>query len=80
MKRLTENRREDFRAEDGGTLEVYYTNMGEPYREGIQFYLHDDSYRDASSVFLESSEALRLRDLLLRLLPITDYPPKAAKP
>ncbi len=70
MKRLTENRREDFQAEDGSTLEVYYTNMGEPYREGMQFYLHDRAYREASSVFLEEHEAKKLRDLLIRLMPL----------
>lgn len=67
MKIDREKKRVKFDAEDGGSLEVIHTNMGEPYREGIQVALEDgDKF---VYLFIESYEAKKLRDLLNRLYP-----------
>jgi hypothetical protein len=41
MKFDREKNRVRFEAEDGGFLEVIHTNMGEPYREGVQLAMED---------------------------------------
>lgn len=60
-----------FRAEDGDELVVIHTNRGEPYREGIEVALETGDHRHGPYLFLESREAMELRDLLNRL-----YPPR----
>lgn len=62
-----------FIAEDGHQLRVTYSNMGDPYREGIQLTLETGSHEYVSHPFLEDYEAIELRNLLNRL-----YPPKGA--
>ena len=58
--------RQDFHSEqDGGTLSVYYTNRGEPYRDGIEI-----SFDDGPFVFLENFEARLLRDFLIKMYPL----------
>jgi hypothetical protein len=58
-----------FTGEDGCSLEIGYTNMGEPYREGIQLCLDDGGHERSPYIFLEQHEAKELRDLLNRLYP-----------
>lgn len=62
--------------EEGETLELRYSNMGEPYREGADITLSLSNYRTLNSVFLETSELIQLRDKLNELLP----PQPEAKP
>jgi len=61
--------RQDFKSEEGETLSVYYTNRGEPYREGIEISFDNDG-QYGPSVFLEDDEAKSLRDLLLKRYPL----------
>ena len=58
-----------FRGEDGESLEVSYSNMGEPFREGIQLVLDDGEHERSPYIFLEKHEAEKLRDLLNGLYP-----------
>lgn len=67
MKIQKDKKRVRFDAEDGGFLEVSYTNMGEPFREGVQVALEHDG--KLSYVFIEDYEAKQLRDLLNHLYP-----------
>ena len=67
MKIKKDLKRVKFEAEEGGSLEVQYTNMGEPYREGIGVCLNDDL--KSTSLFIEEWEAKQLRDLLNSLYP-----------
>lgn len=57
-----------FHGEEGCSLEVGYTNMGDPYREGIELRLDDGDER-SPYIFLEEHEVKELRDLLNRLYP-----------
>ncbi|WP_062120314.1 hypothetical protein [Aureimonas sp. AU40] len=60
------------RGEDGEELTVRYDNRGDPYREGTTISLDlPERWENISSVFLETREAIELRDLLNKL-----YPPK----
>lgn len=65
-----EKRRVCFESEDGGSLEVSYTNMGDPYREGIAVALEDGD--QFSYLFIEKDEAKQLRDLLNHLYPLEE--------
>ena len=58
-----------FHGEEGESLEVRYSNMGEPFREGITLCLDDGGQARSPYIFLESYEAIQLRDLLNRLYP-----------
>jgi hypothetical protein len=58
-----------FLGEDGCSLEVTYSNMGEPFREGVQLHLDDGDFKRSPNIFLEQHEAKELRDLLNRLYP-----------
>jgi len=71
MRAIERPKRLTFRDGDGGRdLEVYWDNRGEPYRDGVSFYLHDHIYSETAGTFLEAHEAVQLRDLLNRLYPI----------
>jgi hypothetical protein len=61
--------RVEFRGEDGCSLEICYSNMGEPFREGIQLSLDEGDHERSPYIFLEQHEAKELRDLLNRLYP-----------
>ena len=72
MRRVTDGpTREEFEGENGDLLEVYRDNRGEPYRAGLTLYLHDRSFspRLTQGVFIDDTEARRLRDLLNRAFP-----------
>ena len=51
-----------FIGEDGFELEISRSNMGEPYRDGIDFSLSNES--DYTGGFLELSEVERLHKFL----------------
>jgi len=57
--------REEFAGEDGESLEISYTNRGEPYSEGIDFEFR--GWGDFTSFYLEDHEALRLAKLIYDL-------------
>ena len=48
---------------------VQYTNIGEPFREGINIGVENNELDKEVLVMLEDREAMRLRDLLLKLYP-----------
>lgn len=50
------------------SLSVRFSNRGEPYRDGIELELEEES-RLVACLFIESREAKQLRDLLNRLYP-----------
>lgn len=60
--------RVDFCGEDGDRLSVMYSNRGDPYSEGVDIEV--ECYEKHTFVYLEGSEAKKLRDLLNRLYPI----------
>ena len=68
MKFDINKNREKFVAEEGGSLEIGYTNQGEPYRQGVELRVEDDD-GNISYIFLEEYETKKLRDLLNRLFP-----------
>ena len=47
------------------------TNQGEPFRQGISIGVENHEFDKEVVVMLEDSEAKELRDLLLRLYPIS---------
>ncbi len=49
---------------------VVYTNMGEPFREGIQISVDNDDTNEYASVMLCDYEAKQLRDMLISRYPI----------
>jgi len=51
---------------------VSYTNMGEPFRQGIRIGIENQEYRKEVTVMLKDYEAKQLRDLLLKHYPISD--------
>jgi hypothetical protein len=55
-----------------GRLVASKTNRGEPYREGADLAIWMGEYDLAAGVFLETAEAIALRDFLLRLYPLTE--------
>ncbi len=57
-----------FYGEEGESLEIAYTNTGDPYREGIDLRVEDVGV--ISYIFIEESEVIQLRDLLNGLYPI----------
>jgi hypothetical protein len=52
------------------SFEVSYTNMGEPYREGITIGICNDEFNKDVQVMLCDREAKQLRDVLLQHYPI----------
>lgn len=71
MKVQPQRKRLDLQSDaDEGRLEVYYSNRGEPYREGIELSLERHGI-DSATVFIEGWETRALRDLLNRLYPIS---------
>jgi hypothetical protein len=59
----------DFVGLDGETLTFRDANDGDPYREGLGVTLDLADYEYWGHLFIESDEAGRLRDLLLKLYP-----------
>lgn len=53
------------------TFKVSYTNMGEPFREGISIDIENEEFSKEVVVMLEDHEAKALRDFLNKM-----YPPK----
>ena len=66
MKINKELKKVKFESQCGGFMEVQYTNMGEPFREGIQVCLESEK---TINLFIEQTEAKQLRDLLNSLYP-----------
>ena len=58
---------------------VRYTNQGEPFRQGISIGVENHEFDKAVVVMLEDSEAKELRDLLLKLYPISTCLPECLK-
>lgn len=56
--------------DENDTFSVSYTNMGEPFREGISISIENRDFDKEVAVMLEDSEAKQLRDLLLEHYPI----------
>ena len=55
-----------FTGEDNSRLSISRSNMGEPYRDGVDFSIeHDDNY---VSVFVETWELESMRDFLIGYL------------
>ncbi|WP_316207515.1 hypothetical protein [Bradyrhizobium sp. SZCCHNR3118] len=68
MKRLLKYEQSlTFDGEEGEKLRVSYDNRGEPYRQGLSFWLESGSV--LQGVFLEESEVRRLQDLFDLLFP-----------
>jgi hypothetical protein len=57
-----------------GRMIARATNRGEPYREGADVTLYLGEYYHLASVFLEDTEAIALRDFLLRIYPVEKHP------
>lgn len=53
------------------TFIVRYTNMGEPFREGVDIGISNDEFDKDLMVMLDDSEAKQLRDVLLKLYPVS---------
>lgn len=49
---------------------AHYTNMGEPFRQGINIGVANNDYDKEVTVMLEDYEAKQLRDLLLKHYPL----------
>jgi len=62
----------NFKGEEGEELDVYYDNRGEPYRSGLSLSLTKEG-AESAYVFLEESECEKLRNLLMRLLPLRQF-------
>lgn len=60
----------------GDKLTVRYDNRGEPYQQGISLELQCGMSNDSVSVFLDSSEAKRLKRFIDRLYPDQGHPQK----
>jgi len=58
---------------------VRYTNRGEPFPQGISIGVENDEFDKAVVVVLEKYEAKELRDLLLKLYPISTCLPECLK-
>jgi len=56
-----------FRGQGDERLEVRPTNMGEPYRDGVEFSFEDEN--NIITVFLEVREVVKIRNLLDAYLP-----------
>ena len=57
-------------AED--TFIASYSNMGEPFREGINIGVSNTEYDKSVTVMLNDFEAKQLRDMLLSHYPLND--------
>lgn len=56
--------------DENDTFVVSYTNMGEPYREGIEIGIENNDFDKSVTVMLEDYEAKALRDMLLKHYPL----------
>ena len=52
------------------TFFVRYTNMGEPFRAGIEIGIENEDYDRSVTVMLKDSDAKQLRDVLVEHYPI----------
>jgi hypothetical protein len=50
---------------------VYYSNRGEPFREGIEIGIRNEDFDKEVIVMLTSKEVEQLRDLLIAHYPLT---------
>jgi hypothetical protein len=57
-----------FDGKDGDEIRIYPSNMGEPFREGLEFY-YVPKKGAGVSVFLENQEALKFGRAIDRLIP-----------
>ncbi len=78
MPRVKRNTEESLklRCDDpSDTFIVRYTNMGEPYRQGINIGVSNEEFDKDVVVMLEDCEARKLRDVLLKLYPLKGNAP-----
>jgi hypothetical protein len=54
-----------------GRLTVEQETLGEPYRQGVSFSVERPTLQESVRVFLETFEARAVRDLLLKMYPLT---------
>ncbi len=74
MKRIDKYKvHEKFVGDEGETLSVTYSNSTNGgFHEGVSLRFHEQEWANGISVFIDAGEARRLRDLLLKLYPVTD--------
>ena len=58
--------------DEGDTFCVYYTNRGEPFREGINIGIQNNDFDKSVDIMLNDIEAIELRDVLVKLYPLTE--------
>lgn len=69
MKKLNNKAKPiQFNGEDGESLTIYQTNMGEPYRDGISLEFSDEGNCNYYGGFFELSEVRRLHKFLSEYL------------
>ena len=56
--------------DDADAFIVRYTNLGDPYREGIEIGIENTEFEKDVTVMLLDYEAKQLRDVLLRIYPL----------
>ena len=59
--------------EAGDTFTVTYTNMGEPFREGVRIGVANEDFSKELTVMLENRESAQLRDVLLEHFPLKKW-------
>jgi len=52
------------------TFIARYTNMGDPFREGILIGVENEDFNKEVTVMLQDYEAKKLRDLLIKHYPV----------
>ena len=58
--------------DEGDVFAVYYTNRGDPYRQGIEIGIQNNDFKKDVSVMLEDNEVRQLRDILIELCPLQE--------
>ena len=73
MKRIDKYKiSEVFQGEESEILRITYTNRTNGgFHEGVDLHFYESEYVSEVSVFLDDMESIRLRDLLLKLYPIS---------
>ena len=56
--------------DESDTFVARYTNIGEPYREGIEIGIENHEFDKSVTVMLGDYDAKKLRDMLLRHYPL----------
>ena len=56
--------------DESDSFVIQYTNMGEPYREGIEIGVKNNDLDKEVIVMLKDNEAKKVRDLLIKLYPM----------